>query len=68
MINLNSMNMKAKSKILGLFIALGLTFAVLPKQAEAQDVSFQIFYDQLSPYGQWVEHPNYGFCLILSNY
>jgi hypothetical protein len=27
-------------------------------------VSFQMFYDQLSPYGQWVNDPNYGYVWI----
>jgi len=27
-------------------------------------VSFQLFYDQLSPYGQWVNDPNYGYVWI----
>jgi len=25
------------------------------------DVSYQKFYDELSPYGQWVDHPEYGY-------
>ncbi len=36
-----------------------------PQQASAPppnpEVSYQSFYDQLSPYGQWVDDPNYGF-------
>ena len=24
-------------------------------------VSFQVFYDELSPYGQWVDYPGYGY-------
>ncbi|MFO7826291.1 MAG: DUF6600 domain-containing protein [Cyclobacterium sp.] len=27
-------------------------------------VSFQVFYDELSPYGDWVEDPHYGFIWI----
>ncbi|QIH35338.1 DUF6600 domain-containing protein [Sphingobacterium sp. DR205] len=27
-------------------------------------VSFQMFYDELSPYGQWVNDPNYGYVWI----
>ncbi len=43
---------------------LSLTF--LPQKAGAQDasVSFQVFYDQLSPYGTWVDDPNYGYVWI----
>jgi len=27
-------------------------------------VSFQLFYDELSPYGRWVDYPNYGYVWI----
>ncbi|HWJ25477.1 MAG TPA: hypothetical protein VNS32_02985, partial [Flavisolibacter sp.] len=27
---------------------------------EQEDVNFDTFYDDLSPYGTWVEHPTYG--------
>ena len=29
--------------------------------APPPDVTYQTFYDQLSPYGQWVENPEYGY-------
>ncbi|HZE82813.1 MAG TPA: DUF6600 domain-containing protein, partial [Puia sp.] len=34
-----------------------------PPSQEEQDpeVSYQSFYDQLSPYGQWVDDPGYGY-------
>ena len=32
--------------------------------AQQPDVSFQVFYDQLSPYGQWIDYPNYGYVWI----
>jgi len=37
-----------------------------PQQATAQGVgvSFQLFYDELSPYGQWVEYPGYNYVWI----
>ena len=25
------------------------------------NVSFQTFYDELSPYGQWIDYPEYGY-------
>lgn len=55
--------MKIKFKILTAIFALYLTGALLPKHISAQqaDVSFQVFYDQLSPYGQWIEYPDYGY-------
>ena len=27
-------------------------------------VSFQVFYDQLTPYGNWINYPNYGYVWI----
>jgi len=38
--------------------------AMLQAPAKAQvnvGVSFQIFFDDLSPYGQWVNYPGYGY-------
>src|ERR1700748_2949179 len=33
-----------------------------PSQAtNPDDVTYQNFYDQLSPYGQWIEDPDYGY-------
>ncbi|HEY4063400.1 MAG TPA: DUF6600 domain-containing protein [Puia sp.] len=32
-----------------------------PPPADPEDVSYQNFYDQLSPYGQWIEDPHYGY-------
>lgn len=50
------------------FWILTLTLAALsnPKQISAQqnNVSFQVFYDALSPYGQWVDYQNYGYVWI----
>jgi len=58
--------MKSKIKILAICLSL-LAFSVLfARQVSAQqsEVSFQVFYDQLSPYGQWVDYPNYGYVWI----
>ncbi len=34
-------------------------------KADAQaSVSFQVFYDQLSPYGAWVSYPQYGYVWV----
>ena len=47
-------------------IMAGIAFltAILPplaQRAHAQvSVSFQVFYDQLSPFGTWVSYPDYG--------
>jgi len=29
-----------------------------------RDVSYQTFYDDLSPYGQWIDYPNYGYVWV----
>ncbi len=58
--------MKSIIKVFVVYIALISASAISPKQASAQErpVSFQVFYDQLSPYGQWVDYPNYGYVWI----
>ena len=47
-------------------IVLTLAAALTPQQSFAQQeqVSFQVFYDALSPYGQWVDYQNYGYVWI----
>ena len=53
---------KQISRVLGIVLfALALNVAG-SKQAAAQDVqvSFQVFYDNLAPYGQWIYDPDYG--------
>jgi len=52
-----------KIKILSLFLAFSFGTYSLSKKTFGQEtsVSFQIFYDELSPYGQWVDHPSYGY-------
>ncbi len=54
------------TKIFVLFAALGVAAWLLPREATAQEgsVSYQQFYDDLSPYGVWVEYPNYGYVWI----
>jgi hypothetical protein len=58
--------MKSKIRILAILIALIVFPLIFAKQTAAQqtNVSFQVFYDQLSPYGQWVDYPNYGYVWI----
>lgn len=58
--------MKSKIKVLILFLAVCFTSASLPQKSLAQqpNVSFQVFYDELSPYGEWVNYPNWGFVWI----
>ena len=56
--------MKKTIQKLKLLLGVALLSIALPSQkANAQpgaSVSFQVFYDDLSPYGQWIEDPNYG--------
>jgi uncharacterized protein DUF6600 len=35
-----------------------------PPPPPAPEVSYQSFYDQLSPYGQWIENPTYGYVFL----
>lgn len=37
-------------------------FSFTPKAQVS--VSFQVFYDQLSPYGSWINYPDYGYVWI----
>src|SRR5579883_2551035 len=49
-------------------LALGLiTTSLAFTKASAQpgvSISYQEFYDELSPYGQWVEDPSYGYVWV----
>ena len=58
--------MKSNVKVLVLLIMVIITSVIFTKSASAQqsNVSFQVFYDQLSPYGEWVNYPNYGYVWI----
>lgn len=53
-------------KMVALFAALNAGAWIIPQESSAQQssVSFQIFYDDLSPYGMWVDYPNYGYVWI----
>ncbi|HYM93920.1 MAG TPA: DUF6600 domain-containing protein [Chitinophagaceae bacterium] len=55
--------MKRFFKITGLAVALML-FNANRNTASAQisaSISFQTFYDDLSPYGRWIDYPQYGY-------
>ena len=58
--------MKSKIKILAILLGVIISSVMFSKQASAQqaNVSFQVFYDELSPYGQWIDDPNYGYIWI----
>lgn len=61
--------MKSLIKIIqGLLVSIALLFITgMQQQASAQPgitVSFQQFYDELSPYGEWVDDPDYGYIWV----
>jgi len=49
-------------KMLSLLVVLNTIALIKPQEAFAQQggVSFEVFYNELSPYGQWVDYPSYG--------
>ena len=50
---------KLPAIVLGLLLLLtGTTQKVM---AQGEDVSLQSFYDELSPYGTWIQDPQYGY-------
>jgi len=55
--------------MVALLVTLNIgAWMIMPQEASAQQggVSFGIFYNELSPYGQWVDYPNYGYVWIPS--
>ena len=58
--------MKLRIKHLLILFVLMMPSVLFPKQTSAQqnDVNFQVFYDALSPYGEWVDYKNYGYAWI----
>ena len=55
--------MKAIIKIVMISVVISLTTWINPQKIKAQGVTvgFQVFYDDLSPYGTWVNNPQYGY-------
>ncbi|MDD4972290.1 MAG: hypothetical protein PHT07_22915 [Paludibacter sp.] len=55
--------MKTNIKIRLLFVILMTSCVFYPGKASAQEnnISFQVFYDELSPYGQWIDYSDYGY-------
>ncbi|MFI5123820.1 MAG: DUF6600 domain-containing protein [Chitinophagales bacterium] len=52
------------STIIVLVFSLGFILGADKSYAQGAAVSFQIFYDQLSPYGSWVNYNQYGYVWI----
>src|SRR5450759_64890 len=55
--------MKAFTKFFATSVLLTIFYTVNPIQVKAQgaSVNFQVFYDDLSPYGQWIDYRGYGY-------
>jgi Family of unknown function (DUF6600) len=45
-----------------LLTGIALVMMSAPRNTKAQEVSFDTFYSSLSPYGEWVNAPDYGMC------
>src|SRR5512138_490116 len=58
--------MKSWKKIMTIAILLCATLIATPHKSYSQTgfVSFQIFYDDLSPYGSWIYFPVYGYVWV----
>jgi len=58
--------MKTKIKIISLLIMFCIGMLIIQQKASAQgaSVSFQVFYDELSPYGTWVDNADYGYVWV----
>lgn len=57
--------MNSIRKIIAVFIIICTYECVTMHRSSAQvNVSFQLFYDDLSPYGQWVDYANSGYVWI----
>jgi hypothetical protein len=57
--------MNAAIKIFSLFFAIHLFTWTIPQTASAQvSASFQVFYDDLSPYGNWIDNSDYGYVWV----
>ena len=57
--------MKSIFKFISFSLILTLGTWITSQKAEAQvTVSFQVFYDDLSPYGTWIDNPSYGYVWV----
>jgi hypothetical protein len=57
--------MKAINKTFILFFLFNAFLFTAPQKISAQvSVNFRVFYDNLSPYGYWVDNPDYGYAWI----
>lgn len=56
--------MKTFRKFLAAVVTLTIFCTTISTKVKAQEVTFQVFYDDLSPYGQWVEYSSYGYVWV----
>ncbi|MFZ4398927.1 MAG: DUF6600 domain-containing protein [Bacteroidales bacterium] len=58
--------MKTRINFSIVFFIFCIGSGFIQQKAEAQQLSvnFQVFYDELSPYGSWIENPEYGYVWI----
>lgn len=58
--------MKSGNKIIYVMLIIAVSVITFSENLSAKQpsVSFQVFYDELSPYGEWVSYPNYGYVWI----
>jgi len=43
-------------------MTISSTLLFMPQKSSAQELSFQVFYSSLSPYGEWMNVGDYGMC------
>lgn len=55
------MKNKLTFKILMLAMVLTVGGCITSQITAQQDNSYQVFYDNLSPYGDWIDNPQYGY-------
>jgi hypothetical protein len=60
----NIMKLFVKVLTLAVVLIAGTWITQQKVSAQGTAVSFQLFYDQLSPYGSWVDYQNYGYVWI----
>src|SRR6266496_4345326 len=62
----NSKQMKRILQIaaLALLIMLGGSWRNTGTAQVNVDISYQTFYDELSPYGEWIDYPEYGYVWV----
>jgi hypothetical protein len=59
---INDNIMKTLIRIFAFCFVVTAFTALVPAKANGQGpVSFQVFYDDLSPYGRWADYPGYGY-------